>query len=273
MSHLSLSVCPHDTSGWRTTKPEAAASPAMPSLEWTVREAGATLVELLVTNDGPAARVHVANRLDGPVWPPRRRGVPAAGWDDDGVTCTLTAGETRGLGYATPAPPAEPPVEIVRTGPVGPDEHGLQSTVEGPAGGDGPGVPDDLSNVAASPAGVVRSLGDPRPPRDAVPSVRDESTTEPAEPAPGVVPDGVEAWLSETAERVARAERLAESRGLAVAGEELVAVGGVAGARRLTGQVERDAAALREVAERAQTLATRAETVEVPIDAYRRLVR
>lgn len=242
----------------------------MPSLDWSVREGNPTLVELLVTNDQSPMRVRIANRLDGPVLPPRRRGVPASGWDDDGVTCTLTAGETRGLGYATPAPPADPPAEIVRTEPVVPDENGSKSAADGPDGPNGANVPD----VAASPEGVVRSLGDPRPPRDAVPVGSDESTpTESTEPADGTVPESVDEWLSETAERVSRAERLAEARALAVAGEELVAVGGVAGARRLAGQVERDAAVLREVAERAEALAGRAETVDVPLDAYRRLIR
>lgn len=243
----------------------------MPSLEWTVRDETPTLVELLVSNDRSPMRVRIANRLDGPVWPPRRRGVPASGWDADGVTCTLSSGERRGLGYASPASPADPPAEIVRTEPVLPDaDRSGRSTPRF----DGQDLPDlsDVPDVDATPAGVVRALGDPRPPRDAVPVDRDETPSTEA-PTTGPVPDGVADWLADVEDRVSRAETLADARALDVAGEELVHVGGVTGAGRLVERVQRDEMTLRAVSRKAEALASRAATADVPLESYRRLLR
>jgi hypothetical protein len=108
-----------------------------------------TLVHAHVTNDesGPR-RVRVANRLDGPAWFPRRRGVRAAGWDEGGFEGVFAAGETRALGYASPAPPADPPAEIAWT--------------ERASAGE---TADDRAGATA----VVRRFGDPRPPRAAIP--------------------------------------------------------------------------------------------------------
>jgi hypothetical protein len=86
----------------------------MVTLSVTVERRGdASLVELVVANGTPEShRVRVANRLDGPVWPPRSEGVPADGWDDGGFEGVVGPGERLGLGYASPAPPADPPAEI-----------------------------------------------------------------------------------------------------------------------------------------------------------------
>lgn len=258
-------------------------------MEWTVRdvqeekeevvegkgtgEGDLTLVELLVTNGHSPTRVRIENRLDGPVWPPRRRGVPASGWDADGVTCTVAAEETRGLGYASPAPAVEPPAEIVRTEPVLPDDGRTDRPAYVPAAVDGRDLPEigDVPDVQPTPDGVVRALGDPRPPRDAVP-VDIEGNLSP-EPTDDVVPEKVDAWLSDVERRVARAETLDGARALAVAGEELVGVGGVTGACRLVEEVERDEEILRAMARRAEALASRAADADVPLDAYRRLMR
>jgi hypothetical protein len=91
-------------------------------------------------------RVELANELDGPLWPPRRRGVPEAGWTDDGFAGTFEPG-AHALGYASPAPPVDPPLTVVSREPV---DH----------------VPE---NDFDTPADVVRHCGDPSPPRDAVP--------------------------------------------------------------------------------------------------------
>ena len=89
----------------------------MVSLEWDVeRTDGVTLVTLYVASEREC-RVRIANRLDGPVWPPRRRGQPAAGWDGDEYTGTVPADGRLTVGYATSAQPAEPPAEVVATGP------------------------------------------------------------------------------------------------------------------------------------------------------------
>jgi hypothetical protein len=191
----------------------------MVTLEWRVESrTDVSLVELTVENptDRPR-RVRVANRLDGPVWPPRREGVPEAGWDDGGFEAVLAPGARRALGYASPGQPAEPPVELVWTERAGRSERTDDS------------VRSDHSTVIdATSEAVVRSLGDPRPPADAVP--RPTLVDESASP----VPDPVESWLSEVAERrsestpvptdrsalAAVARRVEELRDGAVSGEE-----------------------------------------------------
>jgi hypothetical protein len=174
----------------------------------TRRAGGVTFVEATLENDAPdARRVRVESELDGPVWPPRREGVPAAGWDpEDGtVAVTLGPGECAGLGFASPADPVDPPVSVAGTERATPD-----------------------GGIAASPAGVVRVLGDPSPPDCAIPSgpadpggtdtdaeepPTDSTATDgPAEgsterdgkPGIGGYP-AVAAWLSAVEERIERA--------------------------------------------------------------------
>lgn len=91
----------------------------MPTLSVeTVRSHGVTFVEVLVEADRPH-RVRIESRLAGPVWPPREGGRPAEGWEHDGVSQTVGEGTTS-FGFATPAPPAEPVVELVEAEPVPP---------------------------------------------------------------------------------------------------------------------------------------------------------
>jgi hypothetical protein len=167
----------------------------MVTLDWRVESrTDVSLVELTVENptDRPR-RVRVANRLDGPVWPPRREGVPEAGWDDGGFEAVLAPGGRRALGYASPAEPVEPPAELVWTERAGQSERTND-----------PGRSDDATAMTATPTGgtasataaaVVRSLGDPRPPADAVPRPT------PADDSGSPIPDPVESWLSGVAER------------------------------------------------------------------------
>jgi len=133
----------------------------MVTLEWTLdRTEGVTFVRAYVTA-GRACRVRVENCLDGAVWPPRRRGQPAAGWDGDGFEGVAAPNARLVGGYATPAPPEEPPVELAVAERV--DESPEQS-------GGGPTAPDTtVPTVESTPAGVVRALGTPLVPRDAVP--------------------------------------------------------------------------------------------------------
>jgi hypothetical protein len=111
---------------------------------WDVtRAAETTLVTVRVTNDGTrAGTVRIENQLDGTVRPPRRNGVPEQGWDADGATCVVPAGETVSLGYACRAPLAEPPLTLA-----------------------------EVSRDVAEPSPVdraLRSLDDHAPPRAAV---------------------------------------------------------------------------------------------------------
>jgi hypothetical protein len=140
----------------------------------TERTDGVTLVRLYVTAEH-RRRVRVENRLDGPVWPPRREGQPAAGWDGDTFEGVVTADKRLVAGYATPASPADPPADLVADDPATP---GTPAGPVGAAGGDRDvaGVPSLGGGTEAAgtsddptPADVVRSLGDPVVPREAVP--------------------------------------------------------------------------------------------------------
>ncbi|WP_232686538.1 hypothetical protein [Halobacterium zhouii] len=138
------------------------------------RRGGVTLVAARVTNDSDdPRRVRVADRCGGSVLPPRTNGLPIAGWDDGGWEGVVDAGETRPVGYATRAPPTDPPADVV------------------------------WSERAASdptPAATLDDLGDPRPPRDAV--------TPPATD----LPDGVREWLDGVSRRASDGENTRRDR-------------------------------------------------------------
>jgi hypothetical protein len=115
----------------------------------TERRDCVTFVAATVRNGSDVVR-RVTLRTDcRPLWPPRRQGVPAAGWHEDGVTLTVPAGRTTGVGFATPVAPDEPVLSVAETVAV--------------AGTDGEAA------VDPTPEHVVRALGDPTPPADAVP--------------------------------------------------------------------------------------------------------
>jgi hypothetical protein len=135
----------------------------------TTREGGVTLVTARVTNADRRRRVRLEHDAAGAVWPPRTEGVPAAGWDGPTFECVLDAAETRALGYATPAA-VEDPLVVAGTEPVD-SETGFETHES---------VPD----VPDGPTGVVRALGTPVPPRDAVPE-----PDVPTDPEPR--PDGI----------------------------------------------------------------------------------
>lgn len=126
----------------------------MVELSWhTARPGGVTLVAVRLDNrvEAPgvdAHRVRLVSRVEGPTWPPRVEGVPAAPWDGDAAEVVVPTGQVGSLGFASPAPPVEPPVEVAS---VEPAEGGASSDC-----------------LAATAADVLRVLGDPAPPRDAV---------------------------------------------------------------------------------------------------------
>lgn len=148
-----------------------------------------TLVEFVVENPTrTAVNVRIEDRL-GEVWPPRREGIPEAGWDGRGFEAVVGAGERVAVGYASPESPTEPPVEVVRAERTNADdapdaagrtevavradgaEHAdVVGSVEGTRRRDGAEVSEVLpGDVEPTVGGVVRALGDPRPPADAVP--------------------------------------------------------------------------------------------------------
>lgn len=246
------------------------------------REDGVTLVTGHVRNPDRPRRVRLANQLDGPLWPPRVDGVPADGWDEDGLECVLGADELRAVGYATPAEPAEEPMTVVLAEPVDPDTE--------PAG-DSPAAAPAVPNT---PNGIVRELGSPRPPRDAVPTPEVEPGIDPAESPASAESDGrasgdqpsvenvserdrttdgdaVEAWLTGVEQRIEVGETLTPDIRLEAGTEAIARVGGLQAVRELDTELADDAARLRTLAARAETLAERAESLDVPVETIDRL--
>ena len=123
--------------------------------DWSVdHEDGASLVGVRVRNDEAVPRrVRIESRIDGPLLPPRRGGVPESGWDATGVTAVLDPGERAAFGFAALADPSDPPVEIASVEPASVDENGGHGTADGET---------DPARAA------VRDLGSHRPPRAAV---------------------------------------------------------------------------------------------------------
>lgn len=266
----------------------------MVTVDATAREHdGISLVTATVAGGPVPTRVALHNRLDGPVWPPRRMGEPVAGWDETGYETVVPAGECVALGYACPAPPADPPLDLV---------DAERATIDG-------------EEDFASPSAVLRGLGSPAPPRDAVPlpepgdevsgadreaPVRaDESAVEPGrfeatdrartatsdgeddrrqstdrdrtERPTADLPDPVLAWFERAEERIERAESLAEASDVPAATDAVRAIGSLDAVATLEDRRSTDARCLREIARRANALAYRAESAEVPVETLERL--
>lgn len=185
---------------------------------------GVRLVTCRLATDA-RVRVTVEPAHDGPVWPPRRQGVPAPGWDDGAWTGVVHADAPRGLGYATPTA-----VDGGSDGPDGDDsaDGGEESEADrgdDSDGGDGEGPatitavePAEAGDGPVSPRDVIRALGDSSPARDAVPDPSVEATaaetpgdlTTDASPAAA---DGTETPSGRATEAVADRPRDGEGRG------------------------------------------------------------
>lgn len=192
-----------------------------------------TLVHLHLTNDADRARTaRVTNNLEGPVLFPCRQGEPAPGWDADGWRGTLEPGAARALGYACRAEATDPPAAVTETGPPEARE--------------------------ATPGAVLAARGDPRPPRDAVPTPdgatgapdgdparRETGTVAPAgegttartasadagggptaEAVPDPVPAAVDDWLADVARRAAAGGTPRDRRAVRAVSERLERVRG-----------------------------------------------
>lgn len=212
---------------------------------------GVTLVECRLASEA-RERVTLEATHEAPIWPPRRQGVPAAGWDEPRWTGVVPADGPLALGYATPAEPSDPPMRIVDSDPP-PDK----ATTPGPRA-------------------VIRALGDPRPPRDAVEpdggqsvecAPSDHRPPNNADP-PAIDP---EAGLDAIERRLERAERLAAVDSVAAAQSAVDAVGGLEAVRALEDQLDRDRDALDRLRARVGALHDRA-SVDVPVADLERLV-
>jgi hypothetical protein len=251
-----------------------------------------TLVSVRVRNDASVARrVRVRNVLDGPTLPPREAGVPERGWSGDRFECVVPAGGERALGYACPAPQGDDPPVVVEslgrasTEPDASDDPGTDAAAavrmlgrarppaeavpteeadpvgsaataapasqgEAPVATESDGQTDDCTSDVLP--GVVRA--DDRP--SEAPAAAARGTTAPT-PSPASGADAVWTWLIRVERRVRRAERLTGASA-AEATAVLAEAGGYAGVASLPARVDADEAALRAVAERAETLADRA---------------
>lgn len=211
----------------------------MPTLECAaVRESGVTLVEARVESDA-RRRVSVEATHDSAVWPPRREGVPAAGWSEDGWTGVVPAGGTVALGYATPEAVDGRPLRLAEAGP-----------------------PEEAASATARD--VIRSLGDASPPRDAVATPTPDTATDEAG-TPAAV-DGLDAIAS----RIDRAETLAAADSVEAARTAVAEAGGIGAVRDLATRLERDRERLSALDRRVDKLRGRA-SVEVPVDDLARI--
>lgn len=278
----------------------------------TVRTTGSVaLVEVRLRNPTPVARqVRVENRLAGPVLPPRTAGVPEAGWDEAGVSVVVGPHETRPLGYAcrgdagtdtTDSLSADPPATVVSDERAPAADECRQSAGERLPNLRGRAADD--SNVHA----VVRDLGRPTPPRDAVPATDPETPAEsvvcsdapatrtaqnapddtesstPDHDAPDppdydtldvdapddTLPPPVEAWLAAVDRRVEVAERLGPETSVSTA---TAAVERLASRPAdLPARLDADSRLLADLADRLDRLAARADAASVPAEQLRRL--
>ncbi|GCF13661.1 hypothetical protein Harman_15960 [Haloarcula mannanilytica] len=245
---------------------------------------GVTLVTATVGDIAAPTRITVRNCLDGPLWPPRQQGVPEAGWSEEGFEGVVGPG-THALGYATPAPPADQPAELVGAEPASED------------------APAD--ERLDSEDAVVRELGDPAPPADAVPAGEPgeaaaaegrqpdipsvEGGDRQADRQPAVVqpsgrsraasgrrseqqlPAAVSQWLDTVARRVDRAERLDGADSLSAATAAVRAADGLSGVRAVATRGAADERMLRALARRAEQLADRRAAATVPTETLSRL--
>ena len=201
----------------------------------TRRERGVTLVACRLDNDAAEPRVaRVASRMEpSGTAPPRHAG------EDATLRVAVPGNAVVGTGFATPAEPTEPPAQLVGT--------------ERPAA-----EPNDTD--------VVAGLSDPRPPHDAV--VSDSPDSEPvAEPET----PALDAWFADSEARIERLAAVAAATTVPAATRALADEGGLAAVRALNAQVATDRERLLAVADRALTLAGRAEAAEPPMDALERL--
>jgi hypothetical protein len=263
----------------------------MAALDWEqTRRDGVTLVELTVTAD-TTERVRIESQLQ-PVWPPRRQGVPATGWDDDGFEGRVDPSTPLVLGYASPATPADPP-----------------ATVHTKAAGDSRGVTTATADTTAQTAdGIVRALGRSTPPRDVVPTPdhpdtaeheqRNHATassgTEPGDStvagSPGaptarspqrsqyrdtgdteLTPDTLEPWFEAIEERLEDAEQLAGVSGADEARGAIDALGGLDAVRALQTDIEQDRDRLDRLGSRQRRLRDRLAAVDIPLATLERV--
>ncbi|WP_073308975.1 DUF7857 domain-containing protein [Halobaculum gomorrense] len=232
---------------------------------------GVAFVAVRVRNTEPVDRaVRLENRLDGRVLPPRRHGAPEPGWSSDGYVGVVGADSTLALGYAC------------RAGPDGLIEDDADpvslADVADPAAADADPINDVLADLpdhrpppdAASVAAVPGAPGDCPWERSAGSTGStgvEGAAAELLPSAPTDIPPAVAGYLDEVDARLAKAEAVTD--GSVAEATELLEAG--TDPDELTELIALDAAALERLASRVDSLASRAEAVDVPTDALERL--
>lgn len=221
---------------------------------------GVALVSITLDNDTAVdLRVRVENDLDGPVLPPRREGVPVAGWDGDRFTGVVRGDDRLGVGYACPV------ADAGAVASTGSDDDPVSVEILGPAD-------NETANPAQSDsvAAAVRSLGRATPPMDAIPTEATAAVSAPyveqdrqsdAEAANAGLPQPVSGWLDAVERRVELAERFTDASA-AEAAAAIEDCGGIDDAATLPAELDGDIDALRALGERIDDLVSRAAATD-----------
>ena len=266
----------------------------MATLDWTCETiGGVTLVELVVTAE-QAEQVRIESNLS-PVWPPRRQGHPEAGWDGESFEGRVEADDCLVVGFASPAEPVEPPVDLQTEPPADDDDIDPQAVIRAlgdgipprdavPAG-DAPNHGGTAAVSTNSPTNDAESVGasrneNPAEDRRESPPARQKAESGPEPQAgatdgrtamPTALPPAVEAYFEALDRRITAAEQLADPGTVDQAREAVTAAGGIEAVGGLERQLRADRARLERLETRQQTLASRLEAVEIPVERLDRV--
>lgn len=122
-------------------------------------------------------RVQVEVNATGAVWPPVDGQLPAAEWNDGSIETTVAVGEKIGIGVACEGQLEDPPLRITEVTPASPEDGSLD------------------------PIDVLRELGDPTPPEEAIPLPEAVDATPQTEPAADQLPSASSEWVDEIGPR------------------------------------------------------------------------
>lgn len=266
----------------------------MATLDWTCETVdGVTLVELVVTAER-TEQIRIESNLR-PVWPPRRQGQPAAGWDGEHFECRIEADDRLVVGFASPAEPVEPPVDLQTEPPADDDNIDPQDVVRALGDGvpprdavpaEGPPTYDETAAVATGSladdtesAGIGRKEDEGGVRRESPPASNEgEPRAEPAAGAnnernavPTALPPAIEAYFEALDRRITAAEQLADPGTVDQAREAVTAAGGIEAVGGLERQLRAERARLERLGHRQQALVSRLDAVEIPVERLDRV--
>lgn len=242
----------------------------------TERQDGVTLVTATVASDSDdqstPTRIRVEHRLDGSIWPPRRQGQPAAGWDDDGFEGVVPADGHLSIGFASPAEPADQPLALTAAEPATRQDDEMD-TSEAIVHGLGDPSPPSLIEAEQRTDGETTIVGDACQCHD-TDRIQSEDALAPALNGGNEadsLPPALDEWFSAVEGRIDRAERLQGDAAVDDAATALGNCGGIEGAQALDDHLATDVELLRTIERRAAALADCAESTSVSTDALEHL--